>query len=148
MRRDMAESIEITLRVDEATTEGACAEPVGPGLYRLEYTPILANREDEPVHAGDVVESEECRRFTAAVEVAGGTWQRVFDGFLCVHLPPESTFDAQVEFDRHLAAAKAAPREAQRALQQTERPASGGAPGESPPHVADGITPGQLRPRS
>ena len=31
---------------------------MGPGLYRLEDTPVFANRGDDPIHAGDVLELE------------------------------------------------------------------------------------------
>lgn len=136
----MADSVEITLRVDPHASEGAFVEPVGPGLYRLEETPIFANREDDPLHAGDVVEleslpdgthqlirvvtrspmrhfhwavprffveSEEYRRFGAAVESAGGTWQGALGGLLWVHLPPDSLFDPEGELSRRIEAARA-----------------------------------------
>ena len=51
------ESVPITLRAD-GVSEEVYAVPVSPRLYRLEETPIMANREDDPVHAGDVIEVE------------------------------------------------------------------------------------------
>lgn len=133
------ESLKIQLRADAESWESAYVQPVAPNLYRLEDTPIWANCEDDPIHAGDVievaplpdgthrlvrvverssmrhfswavarffVESAEYRRFGAAVEAAGGSWEGAFGGFLWVHLPPDSDFDPKVELDRRIAAAR------------------------------------------
>lgn len=133
------ENLQIQLRIDAESSEGAYVELVGPNLYRLEHTPIWANREDDPIHAGDVIEVEpladgthrllhvverspmrhftwavprffaesaEYRRFSAAVEAAGGSWQGAFGGMLWVHLPPDSNFDPEPELARRIAAAK------------------------------------------
>ena len=141
----MPDSIEITIRVDDGASEGAFVEPVGPCLYRLEDTPIFANREADPIHAGDVVEVEpqpdgsylivriaqrspmrhfswavprvfvespQYREYTSDVEAAGGAWQGLFGGLLWVHLPPESSFDAEAELSRRIALAKPDRREA------------------------------------
>lgn len=52
------ESVSIALRVDATASEGVYVEPVGPRLYRLEDSPIVANQEEDPVHAGDLTEVE------------------------------------------------------------------------------------------
>jgi hypothetical protein len=52
------EAVSITLRVDATASEGVYVEPVGPRQYRLEDSPIVASWEDNPVHAGDVIEVE------------------------------------------------------------------------------------------
>jgi hypothetical protein len=139
------ESLQIQLRVDAAGSEGAYVELVAPNVYRLEDTPIWANREDDPIHAGDVIEvqplpdgthrlvrvvqrspmrhfswavprffaeSAEYRRFGAAVEAAGGSWQGALGGMLWVHIPPDSNFDPEAELSRRVAAAKSAKPEA------------------------------------
>lgn len=49
--------VSITLRVD-ADCEGVCVEPVGPQLFRLHDTPIIANWEEDRVWAWDVIEVE------------------------------------------------------------------------------------------
>ena len=70
----MAESIQIQLRFpgDDGVTEGAYVEVVGPDTFRLEDTPIWANREDDPLHAGDVIEARQlpdgARLFVRVVE--------------------------------------------------------------------------------
>ncbi len=132
----MPDIIEITIRVDEGASEGAFVEQVGPRLFRLEDSPLLANRDEDPIHAGDVVEVEpqpdgsylivrvaqrspmrhfnwavprvfvespQYREFTSDVEAAGGAWQGLFGGLLWVHLPPESSFDAEAELSRRIA---------------------------------------------
>ena len=51
------ESVPITLCAEGASEE-VYAVPVSARLYRLEETPIMANQEDDPVYAGDVIEAE------------------------------------------------------------------------------------------
>lgn len=127
--------------MDTTGSEEVYVQPVGPGLFRLEHTPIWANREDNPLYLGDVVElapqsdgtyefvrvaeraplrhldwvvprrfveSEEYQRFGAAVEAAGGRWEGIFGGLLFVHLPLDSTFDADAELGHRIAAANSA----------------------------------------
>jgi hypothetical protein len=53
----MEDLVEIRLRVDDAGSESAYVELVGPGLFRLGDTPIWANIEADPLHAGDVIEA-------------------------------------------------------------------------------------------
>ena len=136
----MTDSVEIRLRVDNVASEDAFVHRVGPDLYRLEDTPIVANWEQDPIHAGDVVEvkaqpdgsylvvrvaerspmrhfswivprsfveSPHYRAYVADVEAAGGAWQGALGGLLWVHLPPDSTFDADAELSRRIALAKA-----------------------------------------
>lgn len=46
----------------------------------------------------EVIESPEFERFGEAVVNAGGVWERLMGGLIYVHLLPESTFDAEAEF--------------------------------------------------
>ncbi|HEX6533509.1 MAG TPA: hypothetical protein VF041_02875 [Gemmatimonadaceae bacterium] len=54
----MTERAQIQFRTDDTFAEGIFVELLGPGLYRLEETPALANGGADPIHAGDVVELE------------------------------------------------------------------------------------------
>lgn len=50
--------IQITFRVDDEVAESVGVESLGGGLFRLADTPMMANTEDDPLWAGDVIEAE------------------------------------------------------------------------------------------
>jgi len=52
------------------------------------------------------IDSSQYGEFTAAVEAAGGQWERVMGGFLFVHIPSASSFDAEGEFKRSYKSAR------------------------------------------
>ena len=52
------------------------------------------------------VKSMQYREYGAAVENAGGSWEGLMGGWLLVHIPDGSTFDADTELDGCIAAAK------------------------------------------
>lgn len=53
----MSES-QITVRIDDELSESVGVEPCGPRRFRLADTPILANYDEDPMWAGDVIETE------------------------------------------------------------------------------------------
>jgi len=90
----MDESVEIQLQTDDGREcETLWVWPLGNGLFRLEVTPALANLEEEPVYAEDVI-------------AADGGWERLFGGLLYVHVPADSLFDVERELERRMAAAR------------------------------------------
>ena len=50
------DSRQITIRIDPDICEAVYVEPAGPGLYRLEDTPVAVNQDEDPFFAGDVIE--------------------------------------------------------------------------------------------
>jgi hypothetical protein len=50
------DNITINLCVDEGGYEGVPVEPVADNVYRLEASPIFANRDEDPIYVGDVIE--------------------------------------------------------------------------------------------
>jgi len=55
------------------------------------------------------VDSRQCSEYVAAVEAAGGIWERIMGGFLLVHVPLDSKFDAEAELNRFIRAAMDSP---------------------------------------
>ena len=55
------------------------------------------------------VESAQYGQYGAAVEAAGGAWEGLMGCLLLVHMPTTSTFDAEAELDRRIAAAMHTP---------------------------------------
>lgn len=53
--------------------------------------------------------SPEFEEYRSAVVEAGGEWESVFGGILFVHVPHDSTFDAEAELDLAIAAAGPGP---------------------------------------
>jgi hypothetical protein len=50
------DSITIKLCIDATGFEDVLVEPVAANTYRLEETPIFANRDEDPIYAGDIIE--------------------------------------------------------------------------------------------
>ncbi len=49
------------------------------------------------------LDSAEFTTFCNAVDNAGGKWERVMGGLVFVHIPDSSSFNAEVELERHMA---------------------------------------------
>ncbi len=128
----MSDITTIQLRFDETSHEGVEVVPLGERRFRLQDTPVFATDsvfagdviEAAPLTDGThrfvrVLERAPFRHYSwalprgwsdsperdtyiAQVEAAGGTWEQVFGGVLFVHIPIESSFDAEAELDRYL----------------------------------------------
>jgi hypothetical protein len=55
----MNEPIELALRVESSGTERVSVVRVGPGQFRLEVTPVWTDKDEDRVHAGDVIATTE-----------------------------------------------------------------------------------------
>jgi hypothetical protein len=124
--------MEIHLRFDDASSELTYVVPVGPSQFRLESTPLLASGKAyagdtiEAVIGADgsytyvrtssrvahrhlswvvpssFIGSNDFRAFVKAVELAGGSVERILGGVLFAHVPEAAAFDPQAELDRYL----------------------------------------------
>lgn len=128
----MSDSTTIQLRFDDMSHEEVEVVPSGARRFRLQDTPAFATDpvfagdviEAAPLADGThrfirVLERAPLRHYSwvlprgwsdspvrdvylARVEAAGGTWEQLFGGVLFVHIPVESSFDAEAELDRYL----------------------------------------------
>jgi hypothetical protein len=122
----------IRLRFDGARHEDIEVTRLRDHQFKLTETPLLATVavhagdviEAEPLADGThrfvrVVDRSPMRHFSwvvprgwfdspardaylERVEAAGGTWEQISGGVLYVHIPSDSAFDAEAEFDRYL----------------------------------------------
>ena len=111
---------------DQISTEYVVS--LGGNRYRLDATPLLVDLE-EPVWLGDIVDLEPLdngvllfrgmvskspwrhsdwvlspqasavKAFKHALETAGGKWEQVLGGLFIIHLPPDSAFDPDLEWE-------------------------------------------------
>src|SRR5215831_2651274 len=129
----MNESESLCLTFREGSRERGPVTCVGPGLYRLGWTPMVAATENVEVYRDDVIEAEPTAEgwhrfvrvvergafehsghvvgptflaseyfdvFAAALEATGGSWEVPINGWLLIHVPRGSSFDAAEQLFR------------------------------------------------